>query len=147
LSLRKQTPLNRQNGNTAATNKTKMRIVELTTPQRHEYHDFRHLLFRLWHYWHDLLLPPTNETTTNKTTEMACMCKNTKLIKKMQDEIPKVCKAPADQAVFALFFNAQCVGQAGFPIAMGAVNKDGTINNSTGTLEDIWDSSLLELGA
>jgi len=64
-------------------------------------------------------------------TEMQCMCKNTKLIKKMQDEIPKACKAPADQAVFALFFNAQCVGQAGFPISMGAVNKNGTVSSSS----------------
>jgi hypothetical protein len=47
------------------------------------------------------------------------MCKNTNLIKTVKDKIPKACSSEADRAVFAMFFNSQCIGQPGFPITIG----------------------------
>ncbi|TID16000.1 putative RING finger and WD repeat-containing protein [Venturia nashicola] len=58
--------------------------------------------------------------------EVQCMCKNTNLIKTVQAKIPKVCAAEADRAVFAMFFNSQCVGQPGFPITIGGGEKSAT---------------------
>lgn len=54
------------------------------------------------------------------------MCKNTNLIKTVQAKIPKACPAEADRAVFAMFFNSQCAGQAGFPITIGGGDSKAT---------------------
>lgn len=54
------------------------------------------------------------------------MCKNTNLIKTVQAKIPKACTAEADRAVFAMFFNSQCIGHAGFPITIGGGEKSAT---------------------
>lgn len=54
------------------------------------------------------------------------MCKNTNLIKTVQAKIPKACAAEADRAVFAMFFNSQCIGQPGFPITIGGGEKSAT---------------------
>lgn len=93
--------------------------IRLTFPQRNHNHDLRHLLIRLRHHWHVISLPPPTSTSLTTLTEVACMCKNTNLIKTVKDKIPKACAAEADRAVFAMFFNSQCVGQAGFPITIG----------------------------
>lgn len=54
------------------------------------------------------------------------MCKNTNLIKTVQAKIPKACSSEADLAVFAMFFNSQCIGSPGFPITIGGGEKSTT---------------------
>lgn len=54
------------------------------------------------------------------------MCKNNNLIKTVQAKIPKACLLEADRAVFAMFFNSQCIGQAGFPITIGEGEKSAS---------------------
>ncbi|QDS70560.1 hypothetical protein FKW77_010450 [Venturia effusa] len=66
---------------------------------------------------------PAHSTELTSRSEVQCMCKNTNLIKTVQAKIPKACSAAADRAVFAMFFNSQCVGHPGFPITIGGGEK------------------------
>jgi hypothetical protein len=60
------------------------------------------------------------------------MCKNTNLIKQVKEKIPKACSSEADRAVFAMFFNSQCIGQPGFPITIGTPGSGDNKGAATG---------------
>lgn len=62
-----------------------------------------------------------------------CLCKNDKAIKQAQTQIPKACKATADQQAYAGFFNLQCFGKPGYPISMGNAKADGSSPTTSGS--------------
>jgi hypothetical protein len=55
--------------------------------------------------------------------DVTCLCKAKSFMKMANGGVAKVCKSPEELKLYLNFINAQCMGQAGYPVSLNQTAK------------------------